>query len=257
MKAILHGCLRGHAEPDKIAAVMSSSPLPPPPPALAPMPSGSSSAGTGSEPPRQAPLLSAAPAQSGLFDELPIPEDQLPQGLRLQTGFLSAAEEADLLELVASLPFRAAQYKQYTARRQVVSYGGSFDYDANRLEPAQPLIEALHPLRDRVAAWGGVAPSALVHALVAEYAPGTPLGWHRDVPDFEAVFGVSLGHEATLRFRPYPPVSPRREDIIRLEVPPRSIYAITGVARWGWQHSVAPLAALRWSITFRTARRGR
>lgn len=203
------------------------------------------------------------PSQAGLFDELPIPQDRLPDGLRMQEGFLSREEEAQLLTIVASLPLEAARYKQYTARRQVVSYGGSFDYDTNRLEPSAPLIAALHPLRDRVAAWAGVSPESLVHTLVAAYTPGTPLGWHRDVPEFEQVFGVSLGGPAILRFRPYPHESqtaqPLREargaqDILRLQVEPRSIYAITGVARWDWQHSVAPVDQMRWSITFRTAR---
>lgn len=223
----------------------------------------------------------SAPSQSGLFDELPIPHDRLPDGLRLQEGFLSREEEAHLLTVVASLPLEAARYKQYTARRQVISYGGSFDYDTNRLEPSQPLIDTLHPLRDRVAEWAGVAPESLVHTLVAAYAPGTPLGWHRDVPQFEQVFGVSLGGPATLRFRPYPhdaqiaadsrdprdprdewdpqvaPVAQRKQDILRLQVEPRAIYAITGVARWDWQHSVAPVDQMRWSITFRTARQAR
>lgn len=200
--------------------------------------------------------MTAAPSQSGLFDDLPIPADQLPDGLRLQEGFLSREEEAHLLDVVTSLPLAAARYKQYTARRQVISYGGSFDYDTNRLEPAQPLIEALHPLRDRVAAWADVPADSLVHTLVAAYTPGTPLGWHRDVPEFEQIFGVSLGGPATLRFRPYPPVSPRKEEVVRLQVEPRTVYAITGVARWGWQHSVAPVDAMRWSITFRTPRAG-
>jgi alkylated DNA repair dioxygenase AlkB len=53
-----------------------------------------------------------------------------------------------------------------------------------------------------VANWLGVDREQLVQVLVAEYAPGTPLGWHRDVPDFEAIAGVSLGNEAVLRFRP-------------------------------------------------------
>jgi hypothetical protein len=39
-----------------------------------------------------------------------------------------------------------------------------------------------------------------------------------------------------------------------VDVAPRSIYRIGGAARWGWQHSVAPTAALRFSITFRTLR---
>ncbi|RZL33586.1 MAG: 2OG-Fe(II) oxygenase [Rubrivivax sp.] len=147
-----------------------------------------------------------------------------------------------------------ATYKAYVARRRVVSYGGSFDYDANRLLPAAPLVEALHPLRDRVADWAGVAADALVHALVAEYSPGTPLGWHRDVPNFEEIFGVSLGSDAVLRLRPYPPDQPKREDVAKLRVQARSVYALRGSARWNWQHSVAPVDSLRWSITFRTAR---
>lgn len=193
--------------------------------------------------------------QTALFEALTPPTDALPQGLSYQPEFLGRAEEAALIDLVRGLPLQAAQYKAYVARRRVVSYGGRFDYDDNRLLPGEPLIEALHPLRDRVAQWAGVGAGALSHVLVAEYAPGTPLGWHRDVPDFEDVFGVSLGSEALLRFRPYPPHQPRRADVIRLPVAPRSLYALRGAARWQWQHSVAPVDALRWSITFRTARR--
>lgn len=195
--------------------------------------------------------------QSSLFDDLDPPADALPEGMAYRSGFLSPDEEGALIALIRSLPLEAAQYKEYTARRRVVSYGGSFDYDANRLRPTQALIEELQPLRDRVAEWAGVAPDALVHALVAEYSPGTPLGWHRDVPDFEEVFGVSLGASATLRFRPYPPDAPKRADVIKVSVEPRSIYALRGPARWAWQHSVAPVERLRWSITFRTARRDR
>lgn len=148
-----------------------------------------------------------------------------------------------------------AKYKEYTARRRVVSYGGKFDYDSNELLPSGELVEALQPLRARVAAWAGIGPEDLVHGLVAEYSPGTPLGWHRDVPNFESIFGVSLGSGALLRFRPYPPDRPRKEDVVRLPVSPRSIYGMRGVARWDWQHSVAPVDELRWSVTFRTKRR--
>ena len=195
--------------------------------------------------------------QSKLFDDLDPPSDALPGGMAYRSGFLSSDEEAALIALIRSLPLEAAQYKEYTARRRVVSYGGSFDYDTNRLRPARALIEELEPLRQRVAEWAGMAPEALVHALVAEYSPGTPLGWHRDVPDFEEVFGVSLGSPATLRFRPYPPDAPKRADVIKVSVEPRSIYALRGPSRWAWQHSVAPVERLRWSITFRTARRDR
>jgi alkylated DNA repair dioxygenase AlkB len=156
--------------------------------------------------------------------------------------------------LIRALPLHAAIYKQYTARRRVVGFGGSDDHDADKLLPAQPLIEELHPLRARVARWAGVAPEAITHTLVAEYAPGTPLGWHRDVPEHEEIFGVSLGSPAVLRLRPYPPTDPKRADVVKLRAAPRSIYALRGPARWAWQHSVAPVDELRWSITLRTAR---
>jgi alkylated DNA repair dioxygenase AlkB len=93
-----------------------------------------------------------------------------------------------------------------------------------------------------------------VQILVAEYAPGTPLGWHRDVPDFEAIAGVSLGSEAVLRFRPYPPDAAAMRQVVQLEVAPRSIYRLERAARWAWQHCVPPVKAQRWSITFRTPR---
>ena len=89
---------------------------------------------------------------------------------------------------------------------------------------------------------------------MAEYAPGTPLGWHRDVPDFETIAGVSLGNEAVLRFRPYPPDAAARRRVVQLPVAARSVYRMAGTARWAWQHCVPPVKAQRWSITFRTPR---
>ena len=178
------------------------------------------------------------------------------EGLQYQPDFLSGNEEAGLIEIIGSLPLHAAQYKEYVARRRVVSFGGSFDYTENILRPGAPLDSRLAPLRDRVATWLGVPPRSLVHALVSEYTPGTPLGWHRDVPDFEVIAGVSLGGAAVLRLRPYPPVGRSARDVSQLDVLPRSIYKMTGAARWQWQHCVPPVKATRWSITFRTRRSG-
>ncbi len=190
--------------------------------------------------------------EQGLLFDLPPPlPANLPPGLAYERDFLGGEEERQLLELIRSLPLEAARYKGYTARRRVVS----FDYDSNRLLPAAPLDPRLHPLRDRVAGWLGVASTDLVHTLVAEYPVGAPLGWHRDVPDFDAIAGVSLGSEAILRFRPYPPSKPAQVRTVKLVVEPRSIYSMRGAARWEWQHSVAPTRAPRWSISFRTSRR--
>lgn len=191
--------------------------------------------------------------QLALFAGLPEPSASgLPAGWDYRIEFISVAEEAALLEEIAALPLEEARYRGYVARRRVAHFGTDYDYGANRLLTAPPLPEAFRPLRDRAAEWIGEPPEALGSALVAEYRPGVPLGWHRDVPDFETVVGVSLGGIARMRFRRYPPVQPKKADVLSLELAPRSAYLLRAEARWGWQHSIAPTPGLRWSITFRT-----
>ena len=193
--------------------------------------------------------------QLALFGELPEHAGPaLPDGWAYRAGFIDADEEAGLLAAIATLPLQEARYKGYTARRRVAGFGMSYDFDAQRLRPAPEMPEAFLPLRARAAAWIAVPPEALAGMLVAEYRPGVPLGWHRDAPHFETVVGVSLAGTARMRFRRYPPVQPKKADVLSLELAPRSAYVLRAEARWGWQHSVAPTPELRYSITFRTAR---
>ena len=112
----------------------------------------------------------------------------------------------------------------------------------------------LWPLRGKAADWVGLPAEDFASALVAEYRPGTALGWHRDVPDFEVVVGVSLGSACRMRMRRYPAVAPKKSGVLSVDLRPRSAYVLRGPARWDWQHSIAPTPALRWSITFRTRR---
>lgn len=189
--------------------------------------------------------------QADLFGRGP----ELPEGFVYQLEFITPDEEAALVERIRELPLTEAQYKEYKARRRTVSYGGRYDFSAGRLEAAPVIPQILFPLREKVARWGGVPPEDFVHALVTEYSPGTPLGWHRDVPDFELIAGVSLGGRARMRLRPYRPRErQRREDVIALELEPRSAYLMRDSARWGWQHCISETRELRYSITFRTAR---
>ena len=189
--------------------------------------------------------------QSDLFGS----QAPLPDGFVYEREFLTRDEEASLLAWIAQLPLEHSKYREFTARRRTMSYGGQYDFSANRLEDAPPIPEFLMPLREKVAKWAGVAPEKFRHALVSEYQPGSPLGWHRDVPNFEVIVGVSLGGRARMRLRPYRPgEKQRREDVIPLELEPRSAYIMRGTARWGWQHCISETKELRYSITFRTFR---
>ena len=180
------------------------------------------------------------------------------EGLRYEREFLSRDEEAELLRIVQALPLKEMRYKEYTARRRGTSFGGSYDFDTNRLKPGAPLPEVLHPLRAKAAAWLGVAAEELTHMLIAEYQPGTPLGWHRDVPDFEDIVGVSLHGDAVMQFRPYRAdgAYASQAPALQMLIEPRSVYLLHGPARWAWQHAVAPTEGLRYSITLRTRRQG-
>lgn len=175
-------------------------------------------------------------------------------GLHYREAFITLDEEQDLLARIATLPFEYAKYQQYTARRRVVSFGYGYDYSRHERLPAAPLPPWLRPFVERAATFIGVRPDDFAQALIAEYAAGTPLGWHRDVPDYEHIVGLSLLSPGRLRFRRYPWRPAERDQIFALEPAPRSVYALTGEARWGWQHSVPPAKERRISITLRTLR---
>ena len=150
------------------------------------------------------------------------------------------------------MSFHEALYKEYTAKRRIVSYGAEYDFAAQKLKTASPVPEFLFLLREKTAGWAGVEPRSFSHALVTEYRPGTQLGWHRDTPEFGIVAGISLAAPCRMRWRPYPPKKSDRILVVELE--PRSAYVMREDARWKWQHSIAPTKGLRYSITFRTLR---
>ena len=179
-------------------------------------------------------------------------EPALPEGFVFQPEFITVEEERALLAGIAALALEQAKYKQYTARRRIAYFGFGYDFSTNRLGEAPPAPAFLEPLRDKVAAWIGEPPARLEQALVTEYRPGTPLGWHRDAPDYERIAGVSLGGWARMRLRPYPATKVKP---LSLELAPRSAYQMQGAARWRWQHCIPATRELRYSITFRTLSR--
>jgi len=178
----------------------------------------------------------------------------MPAGFQYEKDFIDPTEESILIEHIESLPLQAARYKQFTAKRQIVSYGGSYDFASNKLLPAMAIPQFLHELRERLAGWAGIPSCEFGHALIAKYEIGTQLGWHRDVPDFELVAGVTLHGSGRMRFRPYPPKKRTKSTNMAIDLEPRSAYILREEARWGWQHSISPCKSLRYSITFRTRR---
>jgi alkylated DNA repair dioxygenase AlkB len=178
---------------------------------------------------------------------LPLPPN-LPAGFRYQAEFLSRDEERELTDRLARLEFQPFDFHGYIAKRRIVEYGWEYDFGSRKASVAPPIADFLLPLRERAAKFAGVPPEAIVEAVATEYPPGAPIGWHRDVPQFDVILGISLGTAARLRLKPY--CAPGKLVAITLE--PRSLYIMQGDARWKYQHSIPALKELRYSITFRT-----
>jgi DNA oxidative demethylase len=176
----------------------------------------------------------------------------MPEGLAYREDFLSVGEEEDLMERIAALPFKPFEFQGFLGKRETVSFGWSYRFDGSGLAGAAPIPGWLLPVRARAAAFAGLAPDALEQALLIRYGEGAGLGWHRDRPVFDAVIGLSLLAPAPLRFRRKAGTKWER---FTLTVAPRSIYALAGPARTDWEHSIPPVAAPRYAITFRSMKR--
>lgn len=189
-----------------------------------------------------------------LFDEpslLGPLEKDLPAGFAYKSDLISPPEERALVRRFQSLAFQPFEFHGHVGNRRIVSYGHRYDYSKRSLQESDPLPEWLTPLRCAAAEFLGVSIHALQQALVTEYAPGAGIGWHRDKPMFEHVIAVSLLAPCFLRFR-----RSSRDSWLRRKqlVEPRSAYILSGDAREVWEHSIAPMDRLRYSVTFRDFR---
>jgi alkylated DNA repair dioxygenase AlkB len=176
---------------------------------------------------------------------------QAPAGFRYQADLLDSAEEQALLEHIRGLPFKEFNFQGYLARRRVVSYGWHYSYDDRTLQRAESIPDFLRSTRERAASFAGLAAEQLAHALITEYSPGTPIGWHRDKQVFGDVVGISLLSAGTFRLRRRTGSTWQRYS---LTVAPRSAYLLSGASRTDWEHSIPPVSELRYSITFRSVR---
>lgn len=172
-------------------------------------------------------------------------ELNVPRGLRYVPDFISEAEAEELAERIGKLPFRPFGRR----KRQTVSFGWTYWHGARDLARTFPNPYWLIGLRDRAAALAALVPDALEHTMLTRYEEGAGFGWHRDLAGFGDVVGISLLAPAALRFRRRAGAEWRR---FTLPAEPRSAYLLRGPSRIDWEHSLAPVERLRYSITFRT-----
>jgi alkylated DNA repair dioxygenase AlkB len=171
-------------------------------------------------------------SQVKLFDSY----SQLPNGLIYHPEFVTHSEEEVLLAYIqnASMPY--LKFNEHQSRRRGISY-----------EHTLPVF--LHTLQTRIAKWLSVPRHRINEAFIQEYPTGYGIGWHRD-RETPLVVGISLLGWARMRFRPLEKIRDAKA-VVSFEVEPRSAYVMQGEIATRWQHSVAPVRAPRYSITFR------
>jgi alkylated DNA repair dioxygenase AlkB len=177
---------------------------------------------------------------------------EIPEGLMFNSDFLTIQEERDLFALLQTLPFYEFKLHGVAAKRRVLHFGLRYALESRVLSTAPEIPSQFEPIRRRAAAFAGIAPDEFSQILVNEYRPGAGVGWHHDSPAFGIVAGISLGATCTMRFQEG---SGEQRRTSARELPSRSIYLLTGKARNLWQHRIAPICELRYSITLRTLRK--
>jgi alkylated DNA repair dioxygenase AlkB len=176
----------------------------------------------------------------------------LPEGFNYRHELIGTAEEDALLAHVCQLPFREFEFHGYKGKRRVVSFGWRYDFSARHLQKADDIPEYLLPLREAAAEFAGLEAEEFQHVMVTEYSPGAGIGWHRDKAVFGQVVGISLLAPCVLRQRRK--VAEKKWERVNVVAAPRSAYFLSGQARSEWEHSIPPVEALRYSITFRNLR---
>ena len=177
----------------------------------------------------------------------------MPEGFVYRADLIEPADERALVDRIAALPLKELEFHGYTARRRTISFGRHYDFGRERLGPADDIPDWLLPLRERAAAFAGLSPDRLPHALVLEYSAGSQIGWHRDKAVFGDVIGISLIAPCRFRLRRKAGSRWERASVV---LEPRSAYLLRGPSRTEWEHSIPAVDALRYSITFRSLAAG-
>jgi alkylated DNA repair dioxygenase AlkB len=175
-------------------------------------------------------------------------EPLLPSGFRYGPDVVPDDLQQALVKKLTELPFKSFDFHGFEGRRRTVSYGWKYDFDTESVRKSEDIPPFLAPVCALAASFAGIGPNLLEQALVTEYGPGAPIGWHKDKFVFGRVVGISLLSPCTFRLRRRQGDKWQRHS---LTVDPGSAYVLAGEARTDWEHSIPPVDKLRYSITFR------
>jgi len=186
-----------------------------------------------------------------LFDIGPV----LPAGFTYSPGFITEAEEIQLIKAIEQFDLQNMKFHEYEAKRKVISFGRGWSFTEQQLKQGNPIPGEFNFLVERIASHLQIPTASIAQFLITEYPVGSVINWHRDAPPLETIVGVSLLSDCIFKLRPHDKEKQTRSATISLPVQRRSFYVMTGVSKNAWQHCIAPMNKVRYAMTFRTLRK--
>jgi alkylated DNA repair dioxygenase AlkB len=180
-------------------------------------------------------------------------EPELPPGFRYTPDVISAAEERDLVARFEKLNLKPFEFHGYKGNRRIYTFGHRYAFAGQEARDDARIPDYLRPLIEIAGDISGTPAAGFEQIMVTEYAPGAGIGWHRDRPTYEDIVAISFLAPCALRLR-----KRHGDDWERMSahIEPRSAYLLHDKARNVWQHSIAPMDVLRYSVTLRSFRPG-
>lgn len=176
--------------------------------------------------------------------------NEFPRGFSYFPDFLSHDEEQEVLKQFKALEWQKIIMYGVTAKRTVIHYGLGYEFKNRRLTKTPAIPEFLEFIVQRAAPLLQVPEQELVELLISRYPVGAGIGWHKDAPVFDKIFGISLASSCFLNFR-----SVDKKQVIKQMLIPGSAYILDLLARSQWQHCIRPVKQVRYSITVRSLRK--
>jgi alkylated DNA repair dioxygenase AlkB len=186
------------------------------------------------------------------MDSLFPSEPSFPAGFSYHDNFLNEAEEQELIRYVEALELHTFQFRGYEAKRNVASFGYDYSFEKNALKKGKEIPGFFSPLISKVQQKLSDTTLSFAELLVTQYPPGSVINWHRDAFPFELIAGISLASDCIFRLRPHDKLKQNRRSLLSFPVKRRSLYIMEKDVRHNWQHSIAPVGNVRYSITLRT-----
>lgn len=178
---------------------------------------------------------------------------ELPSGFRYTPDALTPAEEQGFVRQFRKLPLKPFEFHGHQGNRRIFTFGHRYLFAGQAAREDSSIPDYLRSLTHLASQISGIPAEAFEQIMVTEYASGAGIGWHRDRPAYEDIVAVSFLAPCTLRLRRKVGDDWERRFAY---VEPRSIYLLHGEVRNRWQHSIAPMDVLRYSVTLRTFRPG-